>query len=88
MLATPRYLNFLHSIGFTTYNEIFDESYDTLLDLNDRMECLIEQIKTLQNFVFDVDKLREIQQKNLLNLFQLRNNHVEKFLNIFNDKLS
>lgn len=87
VLATPGYLNYLRSIGFTTYNEIFDESYDTILDLDDRMDGLIKQIENLQNFVFDVDKLREIQQKNLLNLFQIRNNYVEKFLNIFNDRL-
>ncbi len=85
VIGTPGYLKFLHGLGFTTYNDIFDESYDSIQDLESRMDAVIDVIKTLQTQVFDIDKLRNIQNKNLNALIKLRNSDTyEKFLGLFN----
>jgi hypothetical protein len=73
IMGTPGYLKFLHDLGFTTYNsDIFDESYDSIHDLESRMDAVIDVIKTLQTQVFDIDKLRNIQNKNLNALIKLK----------------
>jgi len=84
IMGTPGYLKFLHDLGFTTYSDIFDESYDSIQDLESRMDAVIDVIKTLQTQVFDIDKLRNIQNKNLNALIKLRNSDTyKKFLGLF-----
>jgi hypothetical protein len=84
VMGTPGYLKFLHGLGFTTYSDILDESYDSIQDLESRMDAVIDVIKTLQTQVFDIDKLRNIQNKNLNALIKLRNSDTyEKFLGLF-----
>jgi len=85
VMGTPKYLEFLHNLGLTTYNTIFDESYDSITNLEDRMTSVIELIKHLQTQTFDIDKLKDIQNKNLNTLIKLRNSDTyEKFLGLFN----
>ena len=85
VIGTPNYLKFLHSLGFTTYSEIIDESYDAIDDLEERMEAVIGLTQKLQNKIFDVNKLRDIQNKNLNALIKLRHTTTyEKFLGLFN----
>jgi len=84
VMGTHGYLKFLHGLGFTTYSDIFDESYDSIQDLESRMDAVIEVIQKLQTQVFDIDKLRNIQNKNLNALIKLRNNDTyKKFLGLF-----
>lgn len=86
VIGTPKYLQFLHDMGFTTYEEIFDEGYDSILNINDRMDCVLDTIDFLQSKTFDITKLQEIQQKNLNALIRLRHKETyEKFLKLFND---
>lgn len=84
VISTPGYLKFLHNLGFTTYSDIFDEGYDSIQDLEERMEAVINLTRKLQTQVFDIDKLRDIQNKNLNALIKLRNSDTyEKFLGLF-----
>ena len=84
VMGTPGYLKFLHNLGLTTFNEIFDENYDDILDLDDRMDAVIDLVQKLQTKVFDIDKLRDIQNKNLNSLIKLRSTQTyEKFLGLF-----
>jgi hypothetical protein len=85
VMGTPKYLKFLHSLGLTTYNDLFDESYDSIYDIEDRMESVISLVQKLQTKVFDVKKLQDIQNRNLNALIKLRNTDTyEKFLGLFN----
>ncbi len=84
VVGTPHYLKFLHDLGFTTFDTIFDESYDSITELENRMQNVIDLIKHLKTKTFDIDQLRQIQQKNLKALIKLRSiNTYEKFLGLF-----
>jgi hypothetical protein len=84
VMGTPGYLKFLHDLGFTTYSDIFDESYDSIQDLESRMDAVINVIQKLQTQVFDINKLRNIQNKNLNAFIKLRHIDIyKKFLGLF-----
>jgi hypothetical protein len=83
-MGTPRYLKFLNTLGFKTYSTLFDESYDDILDINQRMQSVIDLINHLKNITFDIQALKQIQEHNLINLIKLRNQDTyEKFLGLF-----
>lgn len=43
----PGSLELLKSLGFKTFNNIFDESYDTITDTNERRQKIVEQIQKM-----------------------------------------
>ena len=47
MYGQPRSLEYLKTLGFKTFPNIFDESYDTITDTNKRQEKIIEQIQKM-----------------------------------------
>ena len=82
-------LKFLHSLGFKTFSEFWDESYDTIEMNSKRMEKIFEVIKTLLSKSKDEwDELNKklkpilIYNRNLLLTFQ-----EEKVGNTYKDKL-
>lgn len=86
VIGTPNYLKFLHSLGFTTYSTLFDESYDSIPELNSRMDAVINLTKQLCNQNFDATILKDIQNKNINALIKLRDvSTYNKFLELFND---
>jgi hypothetical protein len=40
MIASPNFLKYLQNLGFKTFNEIWDESYDSIADDAQRIKCL------------------------------------------------
>ncbi len=85
VIGTPKYLNFLHSLGFTTYSDMFDESYDNLTNLEDRMNSVINLIEKLKLQDLDIKQLKSIQEKNLKAIVKIRHKQTyEKFLGLFN----
>lgn len=85
VIGTPFYLKYLHSLGFTTYNSIFDESYDNILDLQDRMDAVINLVKKLSQVSFNKTELINIHQNNLIAFLKLQNHDIyKKFLELFN----
>ncbi len=84
VIGTPFYLKYLHDLGFTTYNRIFDESYDNILDLEDRMDAVINLIEKLKQLSFVKEDLEKIQQNNLIAFLKLQNqDSYKKFLGLF-----
>lgn len=47
LLGTPGSLSFLQHYGFKTFSNWIDESYDVIQDPLQRMDCVIEQMKTI-----------------------------------------
>jgi hypothetical protein len=60
LIAKPGLLDKLHAFGFETWPELFDESYDTMPQLQDRMHHIVTQVRE-----FDPDKMqqRSVYQK-------------------------
>ncbi len=84
VVGTPYYLEFLHSLGFMTYSQLFNENYDSILDIDDRMNAVIKLVRELQTQTFCIKTLHEIQQHNINTLIRLRSQDTyEKFLGLF-----
>jgi hypothetical protein len=59
VIANPHFLKYLKELGYETYSEIFDESYDEILDLNKRIDKVVSEI----------DRLSKLSKKQLDDLF-------------------
>ena len=70
MFAGPNYLESIRSLGYKTFNEIIDESYDLELDDKTRWNMALEQVKLLttidQQYV--LEKIKPVLEHNY-NLF-------------------
>lgn len=75
VVSSFRYLKFLRSMGFKTYDSIIDESYDEIENLDFRINKIIEIVKNLKNIKFNINTLRDIQNHNINNFVKFRNNH-------------
>ena len=73
LYGQPRSLEYLKTLGFKTFNDIFDESYDTITDTNKRHQKIIEQIQKMPTA-----QCKEIVQHNL-DLFWNRDTVIKKF---------
>jgi len=70
-------LDYLHQLGFETFENIFDESYDTVADQQQRLELVV---KNIQNVDVDiVDKLTHDKVTYNHNLFYDKN-HIEQLV--------
>jgi hypothetical protein len=47
MFASPGHLKFLKSLGFKTFDTIFDETYDTILNAEKRYDAAFQQVMFL-----------------------------------------
>ena len=67
VFATPYFLKNLQDIGFRTYNTLWDESYDSVLDHSDRINKIVELAQTLEHFDWQANKiqLQEIFRHNI-----------------------
>jgi hypothetical protein len=58
LLAAPYNLQYLKSYGFKTFDRWLDESYDTELDHEKRIDMVVNELKKLSNLSsFDLDKI-------------------------------
>ena len=82
MLSGAGFLKNLRSLGFKTFQEHFDESYDECPHLNDRVQSIIRTLQQIKRM--DVNKLykdtEEIRRHNREHFFN------EEFYKDFNDK--
>ena len=69
-VATPNFLKGLRDIGFKTYNELWDESYDNIVKWQDRVAAIIDLLNSLENFDWQKNKqkLLSIAQHNARNM--------------------
>jgi len=83
VMGTPKFLNFLHNMGFKTYSSMFDESYDNIMDLESRMDAVINLVKEVRHYDFNTNELEKIQNHNITALAKLRNTDTyTTFLNV------
>ena len=61
----PGSLEYLRSYGFKTFDPIINEHYDTVIDSNERMQCIINEIERLKGLDKDsIQQLLEIAEHN------------------------
>ena len=81
LVGSPLFLDELKKLGFRTYNELWDESYDSEFDYNKRIEKIIDLCNLLLKFdwVKHRDKLMEIGQHNRDYFLQLKNLFLQEY---------
>jgi hypothetical protein len=57
----------LRSYGFETFDQCWDESYDTIVDPLQRLEAVIELMKNYKNY--DIAQARAVAQRNRQQFF-------------------
>jgi len=88
-VTTPNFLSKLKQLGFTTYDTLWDESYDSIIDYKSRMEAIVKLCVDLGKFDWKTHRLQlmEIQlknQNNFLNLGNIATREFKNFENIIN----
>lgn len=81
VVSTPRFLYHLRRLGFRTYDSVWDESYDHILDTNQRIEAVVKLCRDLQNYNWAkiVPTLREISTHNKLHFSRLNKLSSQEF---------
>ena len=77
LIGSPNFIKHVRDLGFTTYSELWDESYDQEEDLDKRVEKVINLCNNLETFDWEgnKEKLKEISCKNFSN-FRNMNKHI------------
>lgn len=66
LLTSPGQLNYLKKLGFKTYSDWFDESYDNCDDLLDRVKIITSNLKRYENHsITDLIKIRQDMHKTI-----------------------
>lgn len=84
IVATPNFLKHLKELGFHTYSELWDESYDNELDYAKRIDKIVDLCNSLDSFDWQANQtaLELIALKNrsnFLNLNQVINKSFQQF---------
>lgn len=69
LCATPGSLTYLKDYGFKTFDNFWDESYDSIIDPVQRLECIIELMKYLKNKDIDWNAVKTIANFNKSRFF-------------------
>ena len=72
--STPNFLQNLHNLGFKTYNELWNEDYDTEFDYTKRADKIIDLCNQLENFNWQANKEKLQQIANHNAALMLKNN--------------
>jgi len=85
LVGSPFFLAHIRNLGFKTYSELWDESYDEITDYDNRIDKIINLCNNLIKFNWDENKnkLIEIAQhnrNNFLNLNQILDNELNKIM--------
>ena len=92
--STPRFLQNLRSLGFKTYNELWNEDYDLEIDYKKRADKIANLVNQLQHFDWQAnrEKLQQIANHNAAlmlknnNMFITQFEKIRKTLEIIKDK--
>lgn len=79
--SNQHHMKNLRHLGFQTYNELWDESYDSIQDHRQRADAIVSLLESLRSFDWDAakPKLLQIKHHNLYNVFCLRDREREVF---------
>ena len=69
LVSTPGNLAYLKSQGFETFPELFDESYDDVLNWKQRVQCIIQQVQEFDRCSVDQPVVLEKLQHNQARFF-------------------
>jgi len=86
IVSTPFFLKILQDNGFKTYNTLWDESYDSILDYKMRISAISDLLNSLEHFDWQRHKkeLQDIANHNLQNLINLNKIMNDFFINFEN----
>jgi hypothetical protein len=74
-------LKYLKNIGYNTFPEIFDESYDDMLDLNDRVDSVVNELQRIIDLGEDRhDLFMSVEDKVIENQDKFLNDNVAERL--------
>lgn len=84
IVSTPYFLKYLKQLGFCTYGDLWDESYDDELDYTKRIDKIVDLCNNLDKFDWESNQaaLQLIAMKNkcnFLNLNQVLDNEFQRF---------
>lgn len=84
LATTPFFLKNLQSLGFRTYNTLWDESYDNETDFDKRVCKIVKLLNELGSFDWQshrtqLQKIADHNLRNLLNSDMILNDFFEKF---------
>jgi len=66
IFGIPRTLNFVQNLGFETFSNIFDETYDSEDNTNKRLQMIINNVKNFEKRPYDKETVDKIEHnKNL-----------------------
>jgi hypothetical protein len=79
-VATQDFIKHLHTLGFKTYQELWDESYDNEPNYQKRIDKVVDLCNNLKNFDWQANKEK---------LQSIANHNAKNFLNLnyFADKM-
>ena len=74
--------NLRERLGFETYRDLWDESYDDILDHEQRGQAIVDLLESLKNFDWQAAKseLLRIKHHNMYNVFRLRDRERQVFV--------
>jgi hypothetical protein len=82
LVAPPKSLEYLHLLGFKTFNDFWDESYDDEIDHEARLKKIFKLIDTIDSYQIDdlqnlYEKMKETVEHNFNMLSTLQTTEVE-----------
>jgi hypothetical protein len=82
LIAPHGSLEFLRELGYKTFHPFIDETYDTIVDHNERMKMILKEVERLANLTEEelfkfIDQVKPITKYNYVKLRQKR---LENFL--------
>jgi hypothetical protein len=84
-VSSAGYLDNLHSVGFKTFNQLIDESYDREVDLRNRIDKMLDQLQYIVNhgaesFYRAASTVLEHNQKRLFEISGSRKYYLDCFI--------
>lgn len=81
IVASPYFLKELKKLGFKTYESLWDESYDSIVDYDMRMLAIVKLVNNLVNYDWEgnKNKLQDIANHNRSNFFNINKLVDEQF---------
>lgn len=89
LAGSYKFLENLRSLGFKTYNEIWSEEYDNIVDVDQRMNAIIETLNNIHAINWDQEKINKCQliayhnKQQLLNINSIMKEQILKIINQF-----
>lgn len=61
ILSAPGHIEKIRSLGFSTFDNIFDESYDNMIDIQQRCQCISGNLSSIQSMEYDTETQKRLK---------------------------